>query len=188
MYLNRVMLLAAVIVSASGCATKSYVDESVAESAARLDARLDEQSERINELTETSRQALERATDAGVLAEGKFLYTVVLTDSEITFESEKSTLSDAAQSRLTRLAADLKADNQNVYLEIQGHTDSTGSPQYNQYLGMQRADSVRRHLHLQGVALGRMATISYGEDAPAEPNNTPDGRALNRRVEIVVLN
>lgn len=188
MYSSRVMLLAAVIVSVSGCATKSYVDESIAESAARLDARLDEQSERINKLTETSRQALERATDAGVLAEGKFLYTVVLTDSEITFESEKSTLSDAAQSRLTRLAGDLKADNQNVYLEIQGHTDATGSPQYNQQLGMQRAESVRRHLHSQGVALGRMATISYGEDAPAEPNNTPEGRALNRRVEIVVLN
>ena len=188
MYSSRVMLLAAVIVSVSGCATKSYVDESIAESAARLDARLDEQDERISELTETSRQALERATDAGVLAEGKFLYTVVLTDNEITFESEKSTLSDAAQSRLTRLAGGLKADNQNVYLEIQGHTDATGSPQYNQQLGMQRAESVRRHLHSQGVALGRMATISYGEDAPAEPNNTPEGRALNRRVEIVVLN
>lgn len=188
MYSSRVMLLAAVIISVSGCATKSYVDESIAESAARLDARLDEQDERISKLTETSRQALERATDAGVLAEGKFLYTIVLTDNEITFESEKSTLSDAAQSRLTRLAGDLKADNQNVYLEIQGHTDATGSPHYNQQLGMQRAESVRRHLHSQGVALGRMATISYGEDAPAEPNNTPEGRALNRRVEIVVLN
>jgi len=149
MYLNRAMLLAALIVSASGCATQSYVDENVA----RLEARLDEQNERINELTETSRQALERATNAGVLAQG-----------------------------------DLKADNQNVYLEIQGHTDSTGSAQYNQQLGLQRADSVRRHLHAQGVALDRMATISYGEDAPAEPNSTADGRALNRRVEIVVLN
>ena len=184
MYLSRVMLLTAVIVSVSGCATKSYVDESVA----RLDARLDEQDERINELTETSRQALERATDAGVLAQGKFLYTVVFTDAEITFDSAKSTLSDFAQSRLTKLAGDLKADNRNVYLEIQGHTDSTGSAQYNQQLGLQRAESVRRHLHAQSVALGRMATISYGEGSPAEPNDTAEGRALNRRVEIVVLN
>jgi len=178
------MLLVVVIVSASGCATQSYVDESVA----RLETRLDEQNERINELTETSRQALERATDAGVLAQGKFLYTVVFTDEEIIFDTNKSTLSDGAQSRLAGLAADLKADNQNVYLEIQGHTDATGSAQYNRQLGLQRAKSVRRHLHAQGVALGRMATISYGEDAPAEPNSTPDGRALNRRVEIVVLN
>ncbi len=184
MYLSRAMLLAVVIVSASGCATKSYVNESVA----RLDARLDEQNERINELTETSRQALERATDAGVLAQGKFLYTVVLTNDEINFDTAKSTLSDGSQSRLSKLAGDLKADNQNVYLEIQGHTDSTGSAQYNQQLGLQRAESVRRHLHAQSVALDRMATISYGEDSPAEPNDTAEGRALNRRVEIVVLN
>ena len=187
MYSSRVMLLAAVIVSVSGCATKSYVDESIAESAARLDARLDEQSERINKLTETSRQALERATDAGVLAQGKFLYTVVFTDNEITFDTDKSTLSEDAQSRLTKLAGDLKTDNQNVYLEIQGHTDATGSEQYNQQLGLERAEAVRRHLHAQGVALDRMATISYGEDAPKEPNATADGRALNRRVEVVVL-
>ena len=187
MYISRVMLLAAVIVSVSGCATQSYVDESVASLDARLGARLDEQSDRINELTETSRQALERATDAGVLAQGKFLYTVVFNGDEITFDSDKSTLSDGAQSRLTKLAGDLKTDNQNVYLEIQGHTDSTGPAQYNQQLGLQRAESVWRQLHAQGVALGRMATISYGEDAPAEPNSTADGRALNRRVEIVVL-
>jgi len=184
MYLNRAMLLAAVLISASGCATQSYVDESVA----RLDARLDEQNERINELTETSRQALERATEAGVLAEGEFLYTVVFTNDEIVFDTDKSTLPEGAQSRLNKLASDLKADNQNVYLEIQGHTDSTGSAQYNRQLGLQRAESVRRHLHTQGVALARMAAISYGEDAPAQPNGTAEGRALNRRVEIVVLN
>ena len=183
MNFSKTMLLAAVIVSVSGCATKSYVNESVA----RLDTRLDEQNERINALTETSRQALERATDAGVLAQGKFLYTVVLTDDEINFDTDKSTLSDGAQSRLSKLAGDLKADNQNVYLEIQGHTDATGSVQYNQQLGLQRAKAVRRHLHSQSVALDRMATISYGEDSPAEPNDTAGGRALNRRVEIVVL-
>jgi len=183
----RAMFLATVIVSAAGCATKTYVDESLAESAARLDTRLDEQNQRLDELTATSRQALERATDAGVLAQGKFLYTVVLTNDEINFDSDKSTLSDGAQSRLSRLASDLNADNQNVYLEIQGHTDSTGPAQYNQYLGLQRAESVRRHLHSQSVALDRMATISYGEDSPAAPNDTATGRALNRRVEIVVL-
>jgi outer membrane protein OmpA-like peptidoglycan-associated protein len=75
-----------------------------------------------------------------------------------------------------------------VCLEIQGHTDSTESTEFNQQLGLQRAESVRRHLHAQGVALGRIATISYGEDAPAQPNSAADGRALNRRVEIVVLN
>lgn len=191
MYSNRVMLLMAVMILASGCATKGYIDESVSRLDARLDgqnARLEEQNVRINELTETSRQALERATDAGVLAQGKFLYTVVFTDNEITFETNKATLSESAQTRLNKLAGDLKANNKNVFVEIQGHTDATGPAPYNQQLGLQRADSVRRHLHTQGIALDRTATISYGEDAPAQPNNTPEGRALNRRVEIVVLN
>jgi len=184
MYLRRLMLVAVVIIMAPGCASKRYVDENVA----RLEARLDQQDVRLSELTETSQQALQRATDAGVLAQGKFLYTVVLSDDGITFETDKSALSGAAQSRLRGLAGDLKADNRNVYLEIQGHTDSTGPTEYNRQLGWQRAESVRRYLHTQGVALGRVATISYGEDAPAEANDTRDGRAKNRRVEIVVLN
>jgi outer membrane protein OmpA-like peptidoglycan-associated protein len=191
MRLRTVLLLVAVVVWASGCATKSYVDESVAPLGARLDehnARLNEQNTRINELTDTSRQALERATDAGVLAQGKFLYTIVFTNDEVTFDTDKFTLSEDSKSRLTELASGLKADNKNVYLEIQGHTDSTGSPEYNQWLGLKRAEAVRRQLHSQGVALDRMAIISYGEDAPTEPNSTADGRALNRRVEIVVLN
>lgn len=183
MNLHRITLVLSVIILATGCATRKYVDENVA----RLETRLDAQDERIDQLTETSRQALERATDAGMLAQGKFLYTVVLTDDGITFDTDKSALSEDAQSRLARLAADLKADNRNVYLEIQGHTDATGSAEYNQKLGWRRAESVRRYLHAQGVALDRMATISYGEDAPAQPNSTPEGRASNRRVEIVVL-
>ena len=178
------ILAAAAVLTASGCASKRYVDESVA----RLDTRLDEQDARITELTDTSRQALQRANEAGVLAQGRFLYTVVFTNDEVTFATDKWTLSEASQTRLNELAGSLKADNRNVYLEIQGHTDATGSEQYNQQLGLKRADAVRRHLHGQGVALGRMATISYGEDAPAESNSTPEGRALNRRVEIVVLN
>jgi len=183
MNLNSAILVMAVVASLSGCATKGYVDESVA----RLETRLDEQSDRIAALTETSREALKRANDAGVLAEGKFLYTVVLRDDETTFETDRSALSDGAKSRLTKLAGDFKSNTLNIYLEIQGHTDSTGPAQYNRQLGLQRAESVRRHLHMQGVALDRMTTISYGEDAPAEPNNTAEGRAVNRRVEIVAL-
>ena len=169
---------------ASGCATKRYVDENVA----RLDTRLDEQDARLDQLSDTSRQALQRATEAGVLAQGKFLYTVVFSNDEVTFDTDKWSLSEASQSRLNELAARLKTDNRNVYLEIQGHTDATGAEDYNQQLGLKRAEAVRRQLHSQGVALERMATISYGEDAPVVDNSTPEGRARNRRVEIVVLN
>ncbi len=183
MHLKRGIVLLAAAASLAGCATKSYVDERIA----GVSSRLDTQEARLDELTATSRQALARAEEAGVLAQGKFLYTVVMSDDGLTFDSEQATLSDAAQARLTRLAADLKADNRNVFVEIQGHTDATGDPNYNRWLGQQRADAVQRFLHEEGVALGRMATISYGEDAPTADNGTAEGRAANRRVEIVVL-
>ena len=65
--------------------------------------------------------------------------------------------------------------------------DASGDADYNESLGAQRAEAVRRSLSLQGIALNRMATISYGEEAPVAPNTTPEGRAQNRRVAIVVL-
>jgi len=95
--------------------------------------------------------------------------------------------SPEAQQRLAELAGRLKNENKNVYLEIQGYTDSTGTPDYNERLGEQRAEAVRRYLSSQGVALNRMATISYGQDQPVAPNDTREGRAQNRRVAIVVL-
>ncbi len=180
-------MLIATALLASGCATKSYVDESVAGLEGRMSSRMDAQDQRLDLLTETSQQALARAEDAGVLAKGKFLYTVVLTEEGINFDTEQSALSEGAKSRLTQLAGDLKSDNRNVFLEIQGHTDATGDPAYNQWLGQQRADAAERFLHRQGIALDRMSTISYGEDAPAEDNSTSEGRAKNRRVEVVVL-
>ena len=81
----------------------------------------------------------------------------------------------------------LKSENKNVYLEIQGYTDSTGTPDYNDKLGEARAEAVRKYLNQQGIALNRMATISYGQEQPVAPNDTREGRAQNRRVAIVVL-
>jgi peptidoglycan-associated lipoprotein len=183
-FIKLMLLPTTILCSLAGCATREYVDESIA----RLEARDNEQEQALTELSTTSRQALERADDAGVLAQGKFLYDVVLVDDEVTFDSGATSLSDTNQQRLRGLAEQLKADNQSVYLEIQGFTDATGAAEFNDRLGLQRAESVRRFLHLQGVALDRMATISYGEDSPLASNDTPDGRAANRRVAVVVLN
>jgi len=179
----KMLLVTSLAIAATSCATRSYVDEQMA----GLEARLDDHGARLEQLTATSQQALERATDAGVLAQGKFLYTVVLSHEGISFETDEFELSEGSRSSLAELAGDLLARNRNVYLEIQGHTDSTGPAAYNQHLGLMRAESVRRYLHDQGVALDRLATISYGEDAPVEPNDTANGRAMNRRVEVVVL-
>ena len=178
----------------SGCATHKYVDLKVAESETRTNASLSDQAAkiaaqevRLNQIDQTARDALARAIAAGKLAEGKFVYSVVLSDDATKFTSGKATLSTEAQARLTEVAARLKSDNQNVYLEIQGHTDATGSDARNTAVGQARADAVRNFLGKQGVALNRMATTSYGEGTPVASNSTRDGRAANRRVVIVVL-
>jgi peptidoglycan-associated lipoprotein len=183
MHLTKIMLLTAAFSTLSGCATRNYVDESLEV----FEARHFENLQRLDDLSVTSRQALERATDAGVLASGKFLYSVIFTDNSVTFDTGNAKLSPNGQQRLSSLASQLKSDNDNVYLEIQGHTDSTGEEGFNNRLGLQRAEAVRRYLHSQGLALNRMATISYGQEQPIALNSTADGRAANRRVEIVVL-
>jgi outer membrane protein OmpA-like peptidoglycan-associated protein len=161
---------------ASGCATRNFVRDQVAV----VDGR-------VTQVEGTAGQALDRANAAYVLAEGKFMYEVVLSDDSVKFPTDRDALSPEAEARLTELANRLKAENVNVYLEIQGHTDATGPEDYNDALGAARAEAVRRYLSRQGIALNRMATISYGEEAPVADNSTPEGRAQNRRVAIVVL-
>lgn len=168
--------LVVVGLAASGCASHRFVREQVEV----VDSRVDR-------VEGTAGEALARANAAHVLAEGKFLYEVVLSDDSVKFPVDENALSPEAEARLSELVQRLRAENRNVYLEIQGHTDSTGSAEYNQRLGEARAEAVRRFLSDGGVALNRMATISYGEDAPVAPNDTEEGRAQNRRVAIIVL-
>jgi peptidoglycan-associated lipoprotein len=163
-----------------GCATQAYVDKHVAALEARHATRADQ-------LDKTSREALERAQAAGKLAEGKVVGSVVLSDDAMNFQPAASDLSPAAEARLTELAQ-LTAENSDVYLEIQGHTDASGPEALNYRLGADRADAVRRFLHKQGIASNRMSTISYGEEAPLMPNDSSEGMAANRRVVVVVLN
>ncbi|MGQ2990686.1 MAG: OmpA family protein [Brevundimonas sp.] len=169
--------------AATGCASHKFVRENVAV----VDARVDATDQRVAQVEGTAGEALQRATDAHKLAEGKFLYQVVLSDDSVKFPTNAHELSPEAQQRLAELAQRLKAENRNVYLEIQGHTDATGAPAYNEELGEQRAEAVRRYLSRDGIALNRMSTISYGAEAPVAPNDTREGRAQNRRVAIVVL-
>lgn len=72
----------------------------------------------------------------------------------------------------------------NVAVGIEGHTDSIGPDAYNQSLGQRRADSVRDYLVGKGVSSSRLTTSSYGESRPVATNDTDEGRALNRRVEL----
>jgi outer membrane protein OmpA-like peptidoglycan-associated protein len=196
-------LLAGIVVAlvATGCATKKYVTTEVAgleaASSQRMDgiesqveanqSRLDEQEQNMGEISQTAQEALERAIAAGKLAEGKFLFETIFSDDKVQFGFDESALSDTAQQALDIFVEDLKARDQSVYIEIQGHTDSTGSESYNLELGQQRAEAVRRYLNQRGIPLARMSVISYGMSAPIADNGTAEGRAVNRRVTIVVL-
>ena len=185
----------------TGCASKRYVSEEVSKSSATSEKRINEvesqveatQSKvrehdtKIAELDKTTRDALERAEAAGKLAEGKFVYSLVLSDDAVKFPVNRHELSREAEDKLKDFAERLKGENKNVYLEIQGHTDATGPDMYNLKLGEERAEAVRRYLSKQGIALNRMSTISYGKAEPVDSNKTRDGRAKNRRVVVIVL-
>ena len=192
-----IIALAAGAISLGGCATKKFVREEVGvvdtklgdtnTQVAQQGSTLQAHDAKIGELDKTTQEALTRATAAGKLAEGKFLYSTVLSDDSVKFPTDGSKLSTEAETRLMDFVQKLKADNRNVYVEIQGHTDATGGPAYNKELGEKRAEAVRLFMNEQGVALNRMAAISYGQDAPVAPKNTKEGRAMNRRVVMVVL-
>lgn len=101
------------------------------------------------------------------------------------FDFNQSRLRPDAQEVLDCVAmADSEAP---VPLQLQGHTDSIGSRHYNQALGERRADSAAMYLISSGVAGGQMQTQSYGETRPVASNLSAEGRALNRRVEIIPL-
>ena len=185
----------------TACASKTYVGEEVAKSSAVSEKRINDvesqveatqtkvkqHDAKLTELDNATRQALERAQQAGKLAEGKFIFSLVLSDDAVKFPVNKHELSNEAREALDAFAERLKTENKNVYLEIQGHTDATGPDELNYKLGEARAEAVRRYLNKQGVALNRMSTISYGKAEPVESNKTREGRSKNRRVVVVVL-
>ena len=193
-----VAALAAGAVSLGGCATTDFVNKQVAGVNSRVDAnqasitahdaKLSGHDARLGEIGKTAQDALDRAQAAGKLAEGKFLYQTVLSDDSVKFPVRGTDLSEEAKTRLMDFVQKLKADNKNVYIEIQGHTDKTGSKDTNKRLGAERADAVRTFLNQNGIALNRIATISYGDESPVASNKTRAGRAQNRRVVMIVLN
>jgi outer membrane protein OmpA-like peptidoglycan-associated protein len=103
----------------------------------------------------------------------------------VTFATNSSDVSAGFYPVLDSVALVLKKYNK-TYVDIMGHTDSTGSADYNQRLSERRAASVSRYLESQGVQPARIAARGLGETAPVASNDTPDGRSLNRRVEIVL--
>lgn len=108
-----------------------------------------------------------------------------LTDGALTFESNLGSLTASDEQVLTRVADKLKAC-PNAHVAVNGYADATGNTSLNVPLSEERAQSVAGFLQAHGVSRDRLTTTGLGSANPIAPNGTDDGRAQNRRVEIVV--
>jgi OOP family OmpA-OmpF porin len=107
-------------------------------------------------------------------------------DATALFGFDKDGLSDSGRVALDGLADDLKRMDDIENVTVVGHTDSTGPADYNMGLSQRRADTVKAHLVSKGIAADKISTKGMGETQPAASNATDEGRAQNRRVEIII--
>jgi len=105
--------------------------------------------------------------------------------ADVLFDFDKAVLKNEGKSKLDDLATKVNAINLEVVIAI-GHTDSIGADAYNQKLSVRRAESVKAYLVSKRVPPNRIYTEGKGEKQPVASNKTKDGRAKNRRVEIVL--
>jgi peptidoglycan-associated lipoprotein len=213
-----VVVMSTCAVGATACASKKFVRSSVGITNDRVNkmiASLEEtqaqtgrHERRIAELEARSDAAAQSARAAHTVASGasgaaraagsrleeidkrgrRLVYDVALSAHEGNFAFAQSELPAEARIRLDKMIHDLIDDPQNVFIEIEGHTDSVGSPAANARVGLARAKAVQRYLYeVHQIPLHKMNIISFGEEKPAVSNQTESGRAQNRRVVIRIL-
>ena len=102
----------------------------------------------------------------------------------INFDTNKATIKPESQPTIDQIALLMK-NNPDLKVSIEGHTDNTGTAANNNILSQQRADSVKAAVAKQSINVSRMTTKGWGQDKPVADNRTEEGRAKNRRVEIV---
>ncbi len=110
---------------------------------------------------------------------------LIVNMSDVLFDLNQATLKPGAKVRLAKVAGIIQAY-PDLKLQIEGYTDSTGSLEHNQQLSERRAAAVRDFLVAQGVSLNNVSAQGLGPANPVATNNTPQGRQMNRRVDLVV--
>jgi outer membrane protein OmpA-like peptidoglycan-associated protein len=137
---------------------------------------------------DAEKRALQAAADlakfATVKQEARGM--VISLSGSVLFASAKSELLPAAQVRLGEVATALIREDPLSKIVVEGHTDSQGAAPYNLELSQRRAQSVRDYLVTRGIASDRIAAQGFGLTRSIADNSSPEGRANNRRVEIVV--
>jgi OOP family OmpA-OmpF porin len=123
---------------------------------------------------------------AAIPATPKVVTKMVSLKSGALFDVNSDALKPAGKDELAALASQLKGMSEIQNIKIVGHTDSSGSEDYNQTLSQRRAIAVKNYLLDQGIPASTMSTLGMGESSPVASNATREGRAQNRRVEITI--
>jgi outer membrane protein OmpA-like peptidoglycan-associated protein len=132
------------------------------------------------------REALQRVAEAAALAvKQEPRGTVIVLPGNVLFESGKWTLKPLAQQKIALVAEQIRTQPESI-VTVEGHTDSRGTESSNQVLSQNRAESVRNFLISKGIPAKQIRAMGLGESRPVASNETPEGRANNRRVEIIV--
>ena len=217
-FVTAVAISALALTGTSACATKKMVRQRVGEVDSKVDTlskSVEENQERtranegkIGEVDQKAQAANSKAVAANQRADEAYaaadkvnaraeaiethnkrlVYEVVLSEDKGGFKFGQSKIPTDMQTQIDELVAQLKANPNGGFIEIEGHTDNVGTPQTNRKIGLDRAEAVKRYLYeTQQIPLHKMNVISYGEEKPIAPNKTRDGRSQNRRVVIKVL-
>jgi outer membrane protein OmpA-like peptidoglycan-associated protein len=171
-------------------AARAQADAAAAEAEARAEkARAAQQAaeqgaqaaaQQAEQVREKLRQQLNQVLQTTETARG-----LIVNMSDVLFDFNKYTLKSEAREKLAKVSGILLAY-PNLKVQVEGYTDNIGSDEYNQKLSEQRADGVRDYLVSQSVTDGNVTAKGYGKSDPVADNSTNDGRAKNRRVELVV--
>lgn len=137
---------------------------------------LDEQERKLRQQTRGSGVEITRQDDSLILN----------APSQVTFDVSSAAINPGFRGTLDQIARTL-SEYPSSYIDVYGHTDSTGSDDFNQTLSERRARSVADYLEMRNIEPARLATRGFGESQPIETNATETGRSANRRVEIRIV-
>lgn len=169
------------------CASTGFVEKKI-EAAEQRQAAVDyAQNTEIAKLNDGLSQALDRVNKALSLRDPGNRMSSAVSSLIVGFDTNSARITADDKARLAELALVLLESGEEFHLEVQGHTDATGSPRANAEVGAKRADMVRMFLHEKGIPLRRMSTISFGDTVPLLTDAEGKAQAANRRVEIIVF-
>ena len=217
-YILALSVAALAVGSTTACATKGFVRNRVGEVNGKVESlsrslegtqertlktevaiaeanqkivQVDQKAAAANETAATARTAANSAATKAAAVEvatKRIVYEVTLSEDQGNFVFSQAELPTEAKTRIDEVVKQLKATPNGAYFEVEGYTDNRGAKAYNEQLGLDRAESVKRYLYQEHqIPLHRISVISYGSDKPVAPNTTKAGRAQNRRVVIRVL-